>query len=84
MELLGALEKKIENLVGLVRKLQAEKGRLDAENKVLQERTYQLESALLKSNEDFKELDRERAFAKSAVNELIADIDSLIQGESRE
>lgn len=82
MELLGALEKKIEGLIALVKGLQEEKARLLAENATLQGQAEQLEKALLKKNEDYKEWDKEKASARKAVDELIADIDSLIEGES--
>jgi len=83
MELLGSLEKKIERLVTLVKELRAERERLHEDNKALIERLGQQEQAQLKKSEDFKEWNKEKASAKKAVSDLIADIDSLIESGSR-
>ena len=54
MELLGVLEKKIENLVEVVLKLRVENERLSVENKGLSEQVDTLKQILLKREEDFK------------------------------
>lgn len=82
MELLGALEKKLAHLVALIKELRTEKELFLAENLALKEQINSLEQALLKKDEDFKLWDTEKSFARKAVDELIADIDSFIASES--
>lgn len=83
MELLGALELKIKRLMTLVKELQNEKEQLLREITSLKEHIERLELALSTKNDNVKEWDRERACARKAVDELIADIDSLIESGSR-
>lgn len=83
MEILGALEEKIKRLVALVQDLKAQNQRLIVDNTALKERINEFEQKLSKRDGDFKEWDKEKAFAKKAVDDLIADIDSLIESGSR-
>lgn len=83
MEILGALEEKIKRLVTLVKELQAHKERLEVDNLALKEQVEHLKQDLSKKDEDLhKEWDKEKASARKAVDELIADIDSLIESGS--
>ncbi len=83
MEILGALEEKIKRLVTLVKELQAHKERLEVDNLALKEQVESLKQDLSKKDEDLhKEWDKEKASARKAVDELIADIDSLIESGS--
>lgn len=86
MEVLGLLEKKIEGLVLLTKKLQEEKDHLALENKELRdlneslrEQMVSLEDSLLKSSEGLSE---EKKLTKMVVDGLIKSIDSLIENES--
>ena len=83
MEILGALEKKIKCLVALVKDLQAQNERLVTDNVSLKEQIVQFELALSKNKNDFKEWDAEKAFTKKAIDDLIINIDSLIESQSR-
>lgn len=67
----------------LVKELQNEKEQLLREITSLKEHIERLELALSTKNDNVKEWDRERACARKAVDELIADIDSLIESGSR-
>jgi len=83
MEILGALEKKIKCLVALVKDLQAQNERLVTDNVSLKEQIVQFELVLSKNKNDFKEWDAEKAFTKKAIDDLIINIDSLIESQSR-
>lgn len=80
MELLGALEKKIENLVALVRDLRLEKSSLEAEVLELQQKVQNLEASLLKNHEV---INKNKASTQQLVDALIADIDTLLAEEKR-
>jgi len=80
MELLVALEKKIENLVALVKDLRLEKSSLEAEVVGLQQKVQKLESSLLKNHEV---INTDKASAQKMVDALIADIDKLLAEENR-
>lgn len=80
MEMLGVLEKKIEKLVILVKSLQEENKRFATDNLALRQKIAQLEGSLLKESEKLRE---ESTSIKKVVDDLIADIDSLIEAESR-
>ena len=82
MELLGALEKKIEALVVLIKKLKSDNEQLVVENGVLKDQILQLQTSLLKKEESLKEWDAQKISAKEAVNALIKDINVLVE-ESR-
>lgn len=80
MEMLGVLEKKIENILGLVKELREVNTRLESDNSALRYKVSQLESSLLNESEKLHE---EYASARKTVDDLIADIDSLIEAGSR-
>ncbi len=80
MELLGALEKKIENLVALVKDLRLEKSSLEAEVIELQQKVQTLESSLIKNHEV---INKDKASTQKMVDALIADIDNLLSEERR-
>ncbi|MCF7900046.1 hypothetical protein K9K77_00920 [Candidatus Babeliales bacterium] len=84
MELLGALDKKIGSLIELVKELRSKKEQLEKDKNALIQKVTLLENSLLEKNETIKkEWDEERASTRRAVDELILDIDTLIEGESR-
>jgi hypothetical protein len=80
MELLGALEKKIENLVVLVKDLRLEKSSLEATVVGLEQKVQKLEASLLKNHEV---INKDKASAQKMVDALIADIDKLLAEEKR-
>lgn len=77
MEALAVLENKISELVELVSKLKKENTDLAAEKGKLQEELALLEGASLKDRE---KLDQEKELTKMAVDGLIKNIDSLVEG----
>ena len=79
MEMLGVLEKKIEGLIRLVQNLRAERARFETENVALREKVTSLEGSLLKESETLR---HENETAKKVVDDLIADIDSLVEAGS--
>ena len=84
MELLSALDKKIGNLIELIKELRSQKEQLFKEKVVLDEKVTLLENSLLEKNDNvIKEWEEERASTRKVIDELISDIDSLIEGESR-
>jgi len=84
MELLSALDKKIGNLIELIKELRSQKEQLLKEKVVLDEKVTLLENSLLEKNDNvIKEWEEERASTRKVIDELISDIDSLIEGESR-
>ena len=80
MELLNLLEKKILDLVELVKKQKQEILTLSEENTKLKEKIDNLETALLSEQSD---LDEEKELTKLVVDGLIKDIDSLVSSEQR-
>ena len=77
MEALAVLENKISELVELVNKLKKENTDLAAEKGRLQETLALMEGASLKDRE---KLDQEKELTKMAVDGLIKNIDSLVEG----
>ena len=77
MEALAVLENKISELVKLVNKLKKENADLAAEKDKLQEELALLEGSSLKDRE---KLDREKELTRVAVDGLIKNIDSLVEG----
>ena len=81
MEILSALEQKIESLVGLIKRQKEELSCLTLENQELKSRVSQLETALLnETTKSEQELKNERSCARQAVDDLIKNIDALIDG----
>ena len=85
MEVLIALEKKIEGLVELLQGLKLQNTQLTQDNRELQYKIAQLEEALLKeAGRVEQELSEERTVTRRAVDDLIKSIDNLIEnGENR-
>jgi hypothetical protein len=80
MEMLSALEKKVENLITLIRHQKEENSRLKAENQGLGDQIRQLEGSLLKEAKQVEqELTDERETTRQAVDDLIKSIDELIE-----
>ncbi len=83
MEVLSALEKKIELLVDYIKRLKEENAQLKTESQGLRDHIAQLEGSLLKENKQLEaSLAKERALAQHAVDELIKNIDELIESGS--
>lgn len=79
MEALSALEKKIEDLIVLVKRQKEENSRLKAERQELDDKVRQLEGSLLKEAKQVeRELTEERETTRQAVDDLIKSIDELI------
>ena len=80
MEMLHALEQKIESLVELIKRQKVEIARLEDENRELLSRVNQLETALLHEAKKVElELKEERLATRQVVDELIKNIDELIE-----
>ncbi|MFT6765338.1 MAG: regulator of replication initiation timing [Alteromonas naphthalenivorans] len=80
MEMLSALEQKVENLITLIRHLKEENLSLGSKNHELRDQVRQLEGSLLKEAKQVeKELTQERETTKQAVDNLIKSIDELIE-----
>lgn len=78
MEALAILERKVTELLQLVKELKAEKNRLQGLNQELELKVEALEHSLLI---DRQELDQEKELTKVFVDGLISNIDSLVQNE---
>ncbi len=80
MEVLSALERKIETLIALIKQQKEENSRLRAENQDLIDKVSQLQGSLLKEAKQVeKELTVERETTRRAVDDLIKSIDDLMQ-----
>lgn len=80
MEMLSALEKKVENLIALIKRQKEESSRLNAENQELKDQVRKLEGSLLKEAKQVeKELTEEREATRQVVDDLIRSIDELIE-----
>ncbi len=80
MEMLRALEQKIESLVELIKRQKEETINLVDENRELSSRINQLESALLHEAKKVElELKEERSATRQVVDEIIKNIDDLIE-----
>jgi uncharacterized coiled-coil DUF342 family protein len=83
MKLLATLDKKIENLIVLIKELRSHREQLVNQNKVLKEKVTLLENSLLEKNENVQEWNDEKAATRKIVDGLISDIDSLIKDGSQ-
>ncbi len=80
MEVLSALERKIETLIACIKQQKEENSRLRAENQDLNDKVSQLQGSLLKEAKQVeKELTVERETTRRAVDDLIKSIDELMQ-----
>jgi predicted nuclease with TOPRIM domain len=78
MEHLQMLETKISALVSHVQKVQDALLVAQAENKQLKEQLKAIEESMLLGNQNFEELNQEKALTKMVVNDLIKTIDDMI------
>ena len=76
MKALGILEKRVSDLLELIKKLKDENALLSLENKNLNATIESFEVYMLKSKQ---ELDQEKELTKVAVDGLIKSIDSLVE-----
>ena len=83
MELLKTLEEKISHLASLIQELKQKNSELIGINKELQEKNEQLEQAVLQQRESSSAWNKEKDAAKKTVDQILEDIDSLIENESR-
>lgn len=84
MNTLDVLEKKIASLVELVKKYKEENTVLAEEKAELTAKIKNMESALLDDSQQVKKLSAEKEETRSAVDELINVIDSLVETENRQ
>ena len=76
MKALGVLEKRVSDLLELVKKLKDENSKLKLENDELKSTIDSFEASMLKSKQ---ELDQEKELTKVAIDGLIKSIDSLVE-----
>lgn len=81
MEVLSLLEKKITDLLNVVKERNSTITELTEENKSLKEKIDLLETAILK---DRDELDQEKELTKLVVDGLIKNIDSIVESENQQ
>jgi len=81
VEVLGLLEKKVADLVGMIKELKSLNADLHEENKQLKEKVDALETIILK---DKDELDQEKELTKLVVDGLIKSIDTIVEGEHQQ
>ncbi len=79
LENLNLLEKKIAQLIELVKTEKALNAKLAEENSALNAQLEMVESSLLKEAKSIEELNQEREMTKLVVDELIGSIDRLVQ-----
>lgn len=84
MEVLNVLEKKIANLIELIKSLRAERELLVAQNVQLKEQLDTLENSLLTRNKHVEERSHEIELTKIVVDDLIKSIDLLVEQEQRQ
>lgn len=78
MEALAILEKRVTDLLQLVKELKAHNAQLQTDNTALQAKVDSLENSLLT---DRQELVQEKELTKLFVDGLINDIDSFVSAE---
>ena len=77
MEVLNVLEKKIANLIELIKELRLENSTLVENNVQLKDQIEKLQASLLERPEEI-------ALTKAAVDDLIKNIDFLIEHEQEQ
>ena len=77
MEVLNVLEKKIAGLIELIKELRVQNAALERHNEQLKDQVEKLQASLL-------ERPQELALTKSAVDDLIKNIDFLIEHEQEQ
>lgn len=81
MEVLSLLEKKITDLLTVVKERNFRISELNEENKSLREKIDALETIVLKEKD---ELDQEKELTKMVVDGLIKNIDSIVESENQQ
>lgn len=81
MDVLSLLEKRVIDLLKLVKDLKSENFKLSEEISQLKEKNEVLEMAILK---DKDELDQEKELTKLVVDGLIKSIDNIVEGEHQQ
>jgi len=84
MNALEVLEKNIAGLVELVKKYKENNTKLAEEKAELVAKIKSIESSLLDDSQQVQKLSAEREETKSAVDDLISVIDSLVETENRQ
>lgn len=79
MEVLNVLEKKIANLIEMIKELKAEKALLIEENLELKQKLENFESSLLSREKNVEERTQEIVLTKMVVDDLIKSIDLLVE-----
>jgi len=83
LEKLTTLEKKISQLVDMVKMARQENVRLLEEKSQLISRLDMLETSLMKGTQSIEELTQERSLTKEMVDELISSIDRIVEQEQK-
>ena len=81
LEKLQELEKKVDVLIELLKTEREAKIQLAEENDVLGARLQSLENSLVKETKSIEDFNQERTLTKMLVDELIANIDKLVDGQ---
>lgn len=81
MEVLGILEKKVSDLVNLVKEIKFENSQLLEDNKHLRDKIESLEAVVLREK---YELDQEKELTKMVVDGLIKNIDTIVESETQQ
>ncbi len=84
MEVLNVLEKKIAGLIELIKELRAENAALIQGNLVLEQNNELLKDQIEKLQASLLERPQEIALTKTAVDDLIKNIDFLIEHEQEQ
>ena len=82
--MLDVLENKIASLVELIKKYKEENTQLAEEKAELAAKVKNMESSLLDDSQQVRQLSEEKEETKSAVDDLINVIDSLVETENRQ
>lgn len=81
VENLNVLERKLSQLIEVVRQLKEDNDVLEREKLDLEIKLEKLEDELLRDSQGLEELNQERALTKQVVDDLIKSIDSLVKSE---
>jgi regulator of replication initiation timing len=83
VETLSILEKKVVYLIDVIKQLKAENARLAEENAQLAEKIAMMQAIAADEAKRTDEFNQEKELTKMVVDDLIKNIDSLIEGETR-
>ncbi len=84
MEVLNVLEKKIASLIELIKELRSENAALAQSHLILEQNNELLKDQIEKLQASLLERPQELALTKSAVDDLIKNIDFLIEHEQEQ